>query len=190
MSEPSTATETVTDPPVAAPADDLAEARIGVFVDTEYRRVVTTVSLWAGSTDDATEAVTDALGSAWERLDRGATIDNLAAWVTRSAMNRIRSMHRHRAVTRRKSHLLVVDTSADTTNRSATDVDLHRALGELTERQRQVVALYYGLDLPVAAVAADLGIAPGTVKATLAQARDRLAALLRPTTPPEGGSDD
>lgn len=188
MAEPSALAEPMTDAPGSTHAGDPAEVRVRAFVDGEYPQVVATVSLWAGSFDDATDAVTDALGRAWERLDRGRGIDNLAAWVTRVAMNRIRSLHRHRSVTRRNAHLLVVEASTADTERSAAALDLHRALGALTDRQREVVALYYGLDRSTAQIGIELGIAPGTVKATLAQARGRLAELLEPTRADEGRS--
>jgi hypothetical protein len=54
--------------------------------------------------------------------------------------------------------------------RSAVDgeptFDFDAALGRLPARQRAVVALYYVADLPVAEIAALLGVAGGTVKST------------------------
>ncbi len=145
-----------------------------------------TVSLWCASPEDAADAVTAATGRAWEHLARGRHIDNLAAWVTRVAMNEVRSGHRRRATARRKRHLIaVVDTHADTAGTTATAVDLRRALAELTARQRNVVALHHGLDRSVDEIAADLGVAPGTVKSTLHRARTRLAELLE--SPKTGG---
>jgi RNA polymerase sigma-70 factor (ECF subfamily) len=158
---------------------DAVEYRIRSYLDSEHRRVVATISLWTGSLDDATDAATDALGRAWERLARGSSIDNLAAWVTHAAMNQIRSAHRRSSVARRKRHLVVVsDTEDDPTASHGQYVDLRRAVRELTKRQRDVLALYYGLDLPVERVAEALDIAPGTVKATLHQSRTRLVSLL------------
>ena len=58
------------------------------------------------------------------------------------------------------------------------DVDLERAIAALSPRQRAAVDLYYFVDLDVATIAAVMGCAPGTVKATLSQARDRLRVLL------------
>ncbi|HET8930780.1 MAG TPA: sigma-70 family RNA polymerase sigma factor [Acidimicrobiales bacterium] len=165
------------------------EDRIRTYLETEHRRVVAAVSLWTGSVDDATDAVTDALGRAWERLDRGESIGNLAAWVTHAAMNQIRSSHRRIKVAQRKRHLVgVTDTEDDPTASRDQYLDLRRALRELTKRQRDVLALYYGLDQPVAAIADTLGIASGTVKATLYQARARLEHLLTPS--PAGDTDD
>ena len=54
------------------------------------------------------------------------------------------------------------------------DVDLERAVRTLPHRQRQAVALYYFLDLPVAEIAVVMRCSEGTVKATLSHSRDRL----------------
>ncbi len=153
-------------------------ARIQRFAETDYRRVVAGVALWSGSTDDAADAVADALGRAWEKLDNGDSIDNLAAFVTTCAMNLLRSMHRRRALFRRKRHLLVVTDRSESIDATARRVDVAAALHHLSHRQRQVVALRYGADLGMAEIAARLGVAEGTVKATLHQARSALADRL------------
>lgn len=56
--------------------------------------------------------------------------------------------------------------------------DVERAIGRLSRRQRAAVDLYYFVDLDIATVAAVMGCAPGTVKATLHQARKRLHELM------------
>jgi RNA polymerase sigma-70 factor (ECF subfamily) len=48
----------------------------------------------------------------------------------------------------------------------------------LPRRLAQVVVLHYFADLPIAAIARELGIAPGTVKRDLYDARARLQTLL------------
>ena len=54
------------------------------------------------------------------------------------------------------------------------------ALGDLPPRQRACVVLRYYQDLPVAQVAAALGMAEGTVKRHLSEAMTRLAVRLSP----------
>ena len=49
-----------------------------------------------------------------------------------------------------------------------------RLLARLTARERRVVVLRHYYDLPEATVARELGIAPGTVKSTLARALTKL----------------
>jgi RNA polymerase sigma factor (sigma-70 family) len=55
---------------------------------------------------------------------------------------------------------------------------LERAVASLSRRQREVVGLHYYVDLPVDEIAAVLGLATGTVKSTLADARDRIRRRL------------
>jgi RNA polymerase sigma-70 factor (ECF subfamily) len=57
-------------------------------------------------------------------------------------------------------------------------VDLARALHDLPGRQREVVVLYYLLDLPVGEVAELLGLSAGGVKHALFRARRSLASAL------------
>ena len=58
-------------------------------------------------------------------------------------------------------------------------VAIMAALAGLDRPQREVVVLHHLLDLPVAEIAATLGIAQGTVKSRLSRSRGRLAPLLR-----------
>ena len=60
------------------------------------------------------------------------------------------------------------------------DHELWQAVGRLPRRQRTAIVLRYVADLPEADIAAAMGIARGTVAATLAAARRRLEADLRP----------
>lgn len=52
---------------------------------------------------------------------------------------------------------------------------IHRALGELSKVNREVVVLRYYAHLSERQTAEVLGIAPGTVKSRLSRALDRLA---------------
>jgi len=51
---------------------------------------------------------------------------------------------------------------------------VHRALSQLTRRERTVIVLRFWLDLSEAQIASELRIAPGTVKSTAARALARL----------------
>ena len=53
-------------------------------------------------------------------------------------------------------------------------IDLHDAVRELPDRQREVVMLHYFTDLSVGAIALELGISEGTVKSQLHDARHAL----------------
>ena len=59
-----------------------------------------------------------------------------------------------------------------------TRVALARALQQLPADQRRAIVLYHLGDLSVAAVAAEMGVPVGTIKARLSRGRATLATLL------------
>jgi RNA polymerase sigma-70 factor (ECF subfamily) len=67
---------------------------------------------------------------------------------------------------------MVIDMSPE-------DIDVLRAVGQLSLQQRAVVFLTYWEDLTPGAVAERLGVSEGSVKRHLARARKRLGELLR-----------
>jgi len=120
------------------------------------------------------------LARAWERLDRGDTIDRLPAWVTTVALNLARStMRRWRCERRARVKLGALPPIApDAAAASGEAHAVREALAALPRRQREVTALRYYLGLDVREIAEELGIAEGTVKAMLFRARQSLAAAL------------
>jgi RNA polymerase sigma-70 factor (ECF subfamily) len=122
---------------------------------------------------DRDDVVQEALIRAWQRWstydpDRGTPV----AWLLGILADRCR---RHR--TRQPARLVeLVEHGAPPA--PAHDVDLERALEDLSRRQREAVDLHYFVGLDVATVAEVMGCAPGTVKATLHQARARLRQIL------------
>jgi RNA polymerase sigma-70 factor, ECF subfamily len=185
-------TTPITTPPPIAPAAVRSPLRraafrghvdddpIRTFVDGEYHQVVATVALVCGSTATAEDSVQEALARAWERLDRGETIDRLPAWVTTVALNLARStMRRWRCERRARIKLGALPPIApDTAAASGEAYAVREALAALPRRQREVTALRYYLGLDVREIAAELDIAEGTVKAMLFRARQALAVAL------------
>lgn len=117
------------------------------------------------------DVVQEALGRAWRRRStfdpqRGAP----RAWLLAIVADQAR-----RARRRRRWAPLGVDASVPPAER---DLDLERALARLAPRQRLAVDLHYFVGLHVVEVAAVMGVAEGTVKSTLADARARLRTLL------------
>lgn len=150
------------------------------FVDTDYRKVVGTVTLITGDRAIAEDAVQEALVKAWRKRDQ--PIERLAAWVTVVASNEARSGRR-----RRGSEERALERAGRTLDRRAAaddpeapvDPELMAALAGLPLRERQVAVLFYVADLSVNDVAADLGISDGSVKTLLSRARAHLAAALQ-----------
>jgi RNA polymerase sigma-70 factor (ECF subfamily) len=123
---------------------------------------------------DRDDVVQEALIRAWQRWStyddaRGAPV----AWLLGILADRCR---RHR--TRHQSATVVELVEHGVPPTPMHDIDLERAIAGLSSRQKQAVDLHYFVGLDVATVADVMGCAPGTVKATLHQARARLRALL------------
>ena len=79
------------------------------------------------------------------------------AWLVGVLLDRAR---RHR-VRRPRPTQVIQDDPEQLSPDTATRIDVERAVGQLPPRQRQLVALHYLADLPVADVAAVLGLSEG-----------------------------
>jgi RNA polymerase sigma-70 factor (ECF subfamily) len=122
---------------------------------------------------DRDDVVQEALIRAWQRWSTyDAARGSAVAWLLGIVADRCR---RHRT---RQPSGQVVELVEHAAPPSSHDVDLERAIARLARRQRQAVELHYFVGLDVATVAEVMGCAPGTVKATLHQARARLRELL------------
>jgi RNA polymerase sigma-70 factor (ECF subfamily) len=154
-----------------AAADD-----VEACVRLEYERLVQVVAVATGSVADAQDAVQEAFARAWERAVRGGDFTHLSGWVVTVALNVVRGGRRRAGIeAKSRGHVAWTVDQLDV----ETLVDLDHAVRTLPGRQRDVVVLYYLLDLDVATVAELLGVSPGTVKTALSRAREKLAHALR-----------
>jgi RNA polymerase sigma-70 factor (ECF subfamily) len=153
---------------------DRGDSRLVLTVDdlfrAEFPRLVRALAVVDGP-EAAADAVQEAFIQADRRWRRVQTMDDPAGWVRRVALNRLLNGRR---TNRRRAELLasvrpVVDDELD-----PLDLDLLSAVGALPRQQRLAVCLHYLGGYPVADVAADLGIAAGTVKSHLFDARRTL----------------
>lgn len=142
-----------------------------------YRRLVGQMFAICGNRGEAEDAVQEAFVRAVEKPRRFAQLDNQEAWLRTVALNVLRS--RYSRATRFLGLLSrqVAPVTA-TTGMSADRVALIDALRRLPYEQREAIALHHIVDLPVREVAAQLGVAEGTIKARLARGRARLAPLV------------
>jgi RNA polymerase sigma-70 factor (ECF subfamily) len=124
---------------------------------------------------DRDDVVQEALIRAWQRWSTyDASRGTPVAWLVGILSDRCR---RHR--TRQPASVVeLVDSVESAVPAPAHDLDLERAVAGLSRRQRLAVDLHYFVGLDVATTAEVMGCAPGTVKATLHQARARLRNLL------------
>ena len=143
------------------------------FVAAEYAKVVGAVALATRDRDGAEDAVQDAIVKA---LGAGHRPDNMAAWVTVTAINGARSRQRRADAERRAVSKLEWPEPAQPSAEAAT---IAEAVGALPKRQREIATLFYYLDTSVADIAVALDVTEGTVKTHLHRARTALAAELK-----------
>ena len=123
-----------------------------------------------GNRQEAEDVAQEACARACLRWNRLTRRGNPEPWVVRVATNLAIDQYRRRRLARTREHVVPGLVEAVDARR----IDLHRALDQLTRRQRDVVVLRYVVDLSEADTAAALGCAPGTVKS---HATRGLAAL-------------
>ena len=152
------------------------EIAIREFLHTSYPRLVAAVALTTGSRPAAEDAVQEALLRAWERSERGDSIESLNAWVATVALNLARSGLR-RVIAERKARSRL-QSVADADVIGPERVDVERALAKLPRRQRESVVCRYYLGMDTKEIAKVLKVSEGTVKSTLFRARAALAVSL------------
>lgn len=123
--------------------------------------------------DAAAEVAQETFTLAWrERVLLESEGVDAGAWLRRVAVNLCWDRSRRRSSRLRRGHLVAGS------GRSAAvevDVDLHRAIGRLSVRQRQAVVLRYWDDLDLVSCAEVMGVSVGSVKQHLARAHAGLA---------------
>jgi RNA polymerase sigma-70 factor (ECF subfamily) len=134
-----------------------------------FARVAASVT---GDAEGARDAVQEAFATAVRKRRSFRGEGPLEAWVWRIVLNAARSD------IRRGPPPPAPDEPVSTNGRPEDDAELRLALARLPERQRTAVFLRYYADLDYAAIGEALGIAPGTVAATLNQAHTTLRSRL------------
>jgi RNA polymerase sigma factor (sigma-70 family) len=148
---------------------------------TEHARMLALLTVVAGDADMARDTTAEAFTRALERWDRVGAMDSPSAWTYRVGVNLLHRRRRRAAFEQR-----LLREAPEPTPPATVDPDLWNAVRALPVRQRTAVALRYVCDLPVEEIAAVMGVAAGTVSATLTAARRRLAVDLRePEQPSE-----
>jgi RNA polymerase sigma-70 factor (ECF subfamily) len=136
------------------------------FFRAHFDPVARALTLATGSRELAADVTQDAFAKAYTRWRRVREMDRPDGWVYVVAMNRAR---RRLARDRRTIDVDPVP-AADPAGGVATMLSVREVIATLPPRQREAVVLRYLADLPLADVAAAMGCAAGTVKATLHKA--------------------
>ena len=131
-----------------------------------------------GDAAQAEDMVAEAFARAWASWAKVRRYSAPRGWVVRAALNTGVSWWRPR---RREIPLAGHDAAALTDPAEGLDGAVLAALRRLPARQREVIALRVFLDLDTGTIAAQLGIAPATVRVHLARAT---AALRQELSPP------
>ena len=153
------------------PAPWDADAAVEQLYAAHWRQLVRLSVLLVRDQGTAEELVQDAFVAMHGRWSRLREPDKALAYLRQAVVNRSRSALRHRAVVERHAAREgaplsapgaddSLDTTPDTDRREAV-LDAMRAL---PQRQREVIALRYYLDLSEAEIADALGISTGAVK--------------------------
>ncbi len=121
--------------------------------------------------DRAEDAVQEAFAALISRQRRPPPVENARGYLVRVVQ---------RSVTRRRRSPFRLPASRDHYDQYP-DPDLARAIASLPERQQACLALRFGHDLTIAAIAEHLELTESTVRSYLARALDRLGKLLGET---------
>ena len=134
-----------------------------------------------GNDADASDATQDAFVAAWRELPRLRDPESFDPWLRRIVVNAARTRIRGR----RRVHEISLDDSHDRRQPGPTLPDqvgdtelLSHAFDRLDADKRSILVLHYLEHESVASIAAALGIAPGTVKWRLSEARAALGRAL------------
>lgn len=134
-----------------------------------------------GDLAEAQDLVQEAYTRAWQRWRTVSVHPNPEGWVrlvvTRLATDRWRRLGRRRAALLRSGPTEYAPPPGEDA------VMLTAALRGLPVAHRQALALHYLMDLPVAEIAAEAGVAVNTVKSWLSRGRAGLVAALAGTPP-------
>jgi RNA polymerase sigma-70 factor (sigma-E family) len=157
-----------------------ADTAVEELYAAHYRRLVRLSVLLVRDLETAEEVVQDAFVAMHGRWRTLKDPEKGLAYLRQTVVNRSRSVLRHRGVQARYvvpavPHLHGTDEDALVSERRAAVLDALRAL---PERQREVLALRYYLDLSEADIAQTLGISRGAVKSHASRGVAALRSLM------------
>jgi RNA polymerase sigma-70 factor, ECF subfamily len=154
------------------------------FFREAYPRIVGQLRLLTGDLASAEDVAQEAFVRAASRWRQLARYDQPEAWVRKTAFRLAIDLLRRAA--RHQGLLTRLGAGQQKAGELAPeDRAVIAALRALPLPLREVLVLHHCVDLPVEAVAVQLGVNVGTVKSRLYRGRERLVALLREEAPPD-----
>jgi RNA polymerase sigma-70 factor (ECF subfamily) len=151
------------------------------FFLAEHSKLIALGLAWTGNRETAGDLAQEALTRAYRQWSMVGLLDLPGAWVRRVMINLLID---HRRDAERRSRLVDRLDRPQAAPEPSPQADAWwDAVRALPDRERAAVTLHYIEDLSIAEVAGILEVQPGTVKASLSHARDKLRTALSPTTP-------
>jgi RNA polymerase sigma-70 factor (ECF subfamily) len=157
------------------------EREFDEFYTASFRRLTNQVFAMIGDRDEAQECVQEAFVRAWAHRRTLSKAEHPEAWV-RTTAYRLAVSRWRRTSRGRKAPDRAVSPQLDAPAVDESHVALVAALRQLPEAQRRALVLHHIADLSVQAVADEVGVPEGTIKARLSRGRTALAALLADET--------
>jgi RNA polymerase sigma factor (sigma-70 family) len=154
------------------------------FFESSWDACLRAVLAVVGSPQQAEDQVAEAFARAWRAWRKVSRHPARRAWVVRTALNTGTTWWRRHA---RELPLADYDAVVSGDQDGGLDAAVLVALRSLPPRQREVVALRVFLDMDTDEIAAQLGIAPATVRVHLARATAALRQALSPASTQEVG---
>ncbi len=159
-----------------APVEDFE-----TFYHSSFPVVLAAASAVAASNSGiAEDATNDAFIQAYRKWPRVAAMSSPVGWTVRTAIRRVRRLHRLANRRQERERALMSDPTVghQTLTDSVMDEEVWAAVAALSPRQRQAVVLRYVEDLTQKQAACEMDIAPGSMAATLNHARGQLKRRL------------
>jgi RNA polymerase sigma-70 factor (ECF subfamily) len=151
------------------------------FYSATRHRLLHQMYAMTGNLADAQDCVQEAYARAWQHWERVSEHANPEAWLRTVAWRIVAS--RWRKIKNGISAMARHGPPAHAAEPSPDNVALVAALKKIPEAQRRAIVLHHLVGLSVDEVAAETGVASGTVKARLSRGRHALAELLRDDSP-------
>lgn len=154
------------------------EGSVDELFERHYVAIVRALAVAFDDVEGAADAVQEAFIEADRRWRTVGQYDDPAVWVRRVAINRLSNGRRNRL---RRGAILAAVRPVPQQDLTDDLLDLRAAIDALPEKMRLAVCLHHVAGIPIADVAATLGVSEGTVKSNLHDARLRLRAEMEDT---------
>lgn len=151
------------------------------FYLASVRRVTSQIYAWTGNLADAEDIVQEAFAKAWQHWGKVSRYADPEGWVRTVAFRHRISVWR-KATSRLSAHRLHGPPD-DAPEVGPDYVAIVAALRRIPEAERRAIVLHHIVGLTVADIAAETGVAEGTVKARLHRGRNRLSGHLTSDDP-------